>query len=192
MKVMLFTSAAIVASVLLAVPTARADQWNQKTTMTFNEPVEIPGHALQPGTYVFKLLNPGLDPNVVEVYNKNENHLYGIFLTIPDYRLAPTGKVIVTFAERPVGAPDALQAWFYPGDTYGHEFVYPHSEAMRLARANNRPVASMPDEDFNSQATGANDPSVQAMRQAHVQAVMPNGKTVETGTVFGTAAPNNH
>jgi len=32
-----------------------AGQWNQELKLTFNHPVEIPGHVLAPGTYVFEL-----------------------------------------------------------------------------------------------------------------------------------------
>src|SRR5271157_6236608 len=86
------------------VPMAIADDWDQKTTFTFSGPVEIPGQVLQPGTYVFKLADSMSDRNIVEVFNKDENHLYGIFLAIPDYRLKPAGKPIITFEERAEGA----------------------------------------------------------------------------------------
>lgn len=41
----------------LLSPNARADEWNKKTTVAFCEPVEIPGHVLLPGEYVFNLAN---------------------------------------------------------------------------------------------------------------------------------------
>jgi len=116
----------------------------------------------------------------VRVYNKSKDHLYGMFMTIPDHRLTRTNKPVLEFAERPVGSPEAIYAWFYPEDETGHEFVYPKSEAMRLAKANNRPVASMPDE--------TNIASENDLKQAHVNAVMPSGQEVETNTVFGTPA----
>jgi hypothetical protein len=37
------------------VQRALADEWNQKTIVTFSGPVEIPGQVLDAGTYVFKL-----------------------------------------------------------------------------------------------------------------------------------------
>jgi hypothetical protein len=37
------------------VPRAFADTWDQRTTFTFSDPVEIPGQVLEAGTYVFKL-----------------------------------------------------------------------------------------------------------------------------------------
>ena len=35
-------------------PGARADQMNKKTTITFSEPVQVPGMTLPAGTYVFR------------------------------------------------------------------------------------------------------------------------------------------
>jgi hypothetical protein len=34
-------------------------------------------------------------------------------------------KAILQLEERPSGQPEALKAWFYPGDNTGIEFVYP-------------------------------------------------------------------
>src|SRR5271157_4767708 len=94
---------------------ANADERNQKTIFTFSGPVEIPGQVLDPGTYVFKLMDSPSDRNIVQVFNKDENHLYGTFLAVPDYRLKPAGKSIITFEERAADAPEAVRAWFYPG-----------------------------------------------------------------------------
>ena len=92
------------------VPRASADEWDQKTIFTFSGPVEIPGQVLSAGTYVFKLADSSSDRNIVQVYNKDEKHLYGTFLSIPDQRLRPTGKPIITFDERAAGSPEAVRA----------------------------------------------------------------------------------
>src|ERR1700739_1080952 len=77
----------------LLVTTAKADEWNKKTIFTFNAPVEIPGYkapmVLSAGTYVFKLLDAAGDRNIVQIFNKDENHLYSTILAIPDYRMTP-------------------------------------------------------------------------------------------------------
>src|SRR5580698_6545340 len=86
---------------------ANADQWDQRTIFTFSGPVEILGQVLDAGTYVFKLTDSASDRNMVQVFSKNENHLYGTFMTVPDYRLKPAGKTIITFDERPAGSPEA-------------------------------------------------------------------------------------
>lgn len=184
-------SSVTVISALCVTNTARADAWNEKTDITFSVPVEIPGHVLEPGTYVFKIVNATTDRNIVEVYNKKETHWYGTFLTIPDYRLRPVGKAILTFDERAPGSPEAVLAWFYPGDTYGHVFVYPKSEAVRLAKANSRPVASMPDTVGGialQAAFNTHETSMKAVKETKVNAVTAGGQEVDRETAFGTVA----
>jgi len=34
-------------------------------------------------------------------------------------------RAILQLEEQPSGQPEALKAWFYPGDNTGIEFVYP-------------------------------------------------------------------
>jgi len=168
-------------------PQAKADEWDQKTIFTFSGPVEIPGQVLGAGTYVFKLMDSPSNRNIVQVFNKNENHLYGTFLAIPDYRLQPAGKPIITFDERPVGSPEAVRAWFYPGENYGHQFVYPKKKAAELAQTNNQPVASMPNElaaNTVQPVTSIEEPPVLALKQAPVTVAQPSGEEVEIARVF--------
>jgi hypothetical protein len=190
-------SSRIIAFVCIAVlgtliPQAKADEWNQKTVFTFSGPVEVPGQVLEAGTYVFKLMDSQSDRDVVQVLNKRENHLYGTFLTIPDYRLKPTGKTIITFEERAAGSPEAVKAWFYPGQNYGHQLVYPKAKALELAKANNQPVASMPTElapGTTLPATTGQEPRVIAMKQAPLKVQQPTEEEVEIAEVFPTAPP---
>jgi len=116
-------------------PAVKADEWDKKTVLTFNEPVEVPGKVLAAGTYVFKLLDSESDRNIVEIYTADEKHLVTTLMAIPDYREEPAGKTIVTFEERPSGSPEALHAWFYPGDNYGVQFVYRKSDRQYSARS---------------------------------------------------------
>lgn len=111
-------------------PTARADEWDKQTVLTFNEPVQIPGQVLQAGTYVLRLADTQADRNVVQVFTQDQQHLLATMNAVPDYRLEPTDHTVVTFEERPSGSPEALHAWFYPGETTGLEFVYPKSETQ--------------------------------------------------------------
>src|ERR1700756_4582334 len=105
--------------------TASAQAYNRKTTVTFSAPVEIPGvdaQVLPAGTYVFRLLDSQSDRHIVQIFNKDESHLYATILAIPNYRLKATDKTVMTFAERAVGDPQAIRAWFYPGDNSGQDF----------------------------------------------------------------------
>jgi len=173
--------------VLALSPGARADEWNQKTVITFSGPVEIPGQVLPAGTYVFKLANSNASRNIVQVFNQDENHVFSTFLAIPDYRMRPSDKTIVTFAERPAGQPEAIKGWFYPGRTSGHEFVYPKAEALALAKANHAPVPSMPTEltaDTTNPDATMSGPEVVALNMAPLKAEEPDGREVELAEVF--------
>lgn len=109
----------------VCVPALQASVTNEKTIFRFSEPVEVPGMVLPAGRYVFKLDQGVGDLNIVQIENPAQNKTYGLFLVTPDYRWKAPHKPAVTFVRRASGAPEAIRAWFYPGDKYGNEFVYP-------------------------------------------------------------------
>src|SRR5271168_622023 len=189
-RVMLFVGLGLLGGI---VQRAAADDFDQKTVFTFSGPVEIPGQVLAAGTYVFKLADSESGRNIVQVFNKDENHLYGTFLAIPDYRMKPAGKPIITFEERPAGSPEAVKAWFYPGEDYGHDFVYPKPKAAQLAKVNHTPVASMPAElarNTTMPAKTMQEPHVVALKAAPLKAQRPTADEVEVAEVFAVAIPD--
>src|SRR5580692_3619697 len=186
-RVMLFVGLGLLGGI---VQRAAADDFDQKTVFTFSGPVEVPGQVLPAGTYVFKLADSPSDRNIVQLFSKDEKRLYGTFLTITDFRLRPADKSIITFEERPAGSPEAIRAWFYPGENYGHDFVYPKPKAVALAKANNTPVASMPAElaqNTTMPTQTVEEPQVIAMKTAPLKAQKPTEEEVELIEVF--AAP---
>jgi hypothetical protein len=118
----------------------QADQWDKKTILTIDNNVQLPTTTLAPGTYVFRLMSSDANRHVVEVYDKDQRHLITRFLALPNLRLQPTGKTEVTFWEVPAGQPPAMRAWFYPGDNFGQEFMYPKTKAEVIAAVVNTPV----------------------------------------------------
>jgi hypothetical protein len=124
-------------------PGVNADEWNKKTVMTFNQPVEIPGQILPAGTYTFVLLDSPADRHIVQIFNADGSHIIATVLAINDYRLKPTGDTVVKFAERSGDNPEALKAWFYPGDNFGQEFVYPKQRAIELAVIAKQPIPAL-------------------------------------------------
>ncbi|HKN75014.1 MAG TPA: LPXTG cell wall anchor domain-containing protein [Candidatus Acidoferrum sp.] len=124
-------------------PGAHADEWNKKTVMTFSQPVEIPGQVLPAGTYTFVLLDSPADRHIVQIFNADGSQLITTVLAINNYRLRPTGDTVVKFAERSGDNPEALKAWFYPGDNFGQEFVYPKKRAIELAVIVKEPVPAL-------------------------------------------------
>src|SRR5271166_4622474 len=120
--------ALVIASIALSgaalTPNLRADEWNKRTILTAHEPIQIPNKVLEPGRYVFKLLDSPSNRHIVQVFDATEQHLVTTVLAIPNYRLQPTGKTVFTFWETAPGQAKALRAWFYPGDNFGQEFLY--------------------------------------------------------------------
>jgi len=180
---------------LTLLPSAWAENWNQKTTFTFSGPVEIPGQILPAGTYLFKLADSISNRNIVQVFNKDQNHILGTFLAIPDYRLRASEKGIIRFEERPAGSPQAIKAWFSPHRNFGHEFVYPKARALELAKANNTPVPSMPAEltaDTIKPDVTIKGPEVVALYMAYLKAEEPGGQEVDLAEAFApSAAPES-
>ena len=118
----------------LVGPGARGDDWNNKTVVTFGEPVEIPGQVLLAGTYVFKLADSIADRHIVEVWNADQTELITRLSTIPDDRSYPSNKPVFEFAEGAYDATQALVEWVYPGVTTGEQFVYPHHNFVRQSQ----------------------------------------------------------
>ena len=130
-------------------PSAKADDYDKKTTVTFSGPVEIPPvyitgmRVLPAGTYVFKLLNSSSNRHIVQIFNKDQTKIYATILAIPNYRLVPKDKTVITFNEGLKGSPEAIRAWFYPGANWGEEFVYPKAKAVELAKVTKVPVLAL-------------------------------------------------
>jgi hypothetical protein len=159
--------------------------------------VEIPGvhlagwAVLPAGTYVFKILDSRSDRHVVQIFSADEKTLYATILAIPNYRLKPTDKTVMTFSERPAGEPEALRTWFYPGRNWGEEFVYPKAKATVLAKTSNTPVLFTETEIPEEVATPAmlsDAPVLVQMKQAPIMAFRPTGETVQMAEVV-TAPP---
>jgi hypothetical protein len=172
-------------------PAAKADDFTNKTVITFGGPVAVPdlhlkGFGVLPaGTYVFKIMDSLSDRHIVQIFNKDETKLYATVLAIPNYRVRPIDKTVVTFRERPAGAPPALRAWFYPGKNYGEEFVYSRTQAMQLAKETNTTVLSTKSELPNDVAPpmlAVTEPQVAQLKEAPVKATQPSGQQVEIAT----------
>jgi hypothetical protein len=176
----------------LCAVTASAQTLSKKTTVTFNMPVEIPGvgaQVLPAGVYVFRLMDSLSDRNIVQVSNKDESHIYATILAIRNFRLRATDKTVITFAERAAGEPQAIRAWFYPGDNWGQEFAYPKSKALELAKRTNLPVLYIPDEvapNIVAPVKTADDAPVIALKESPLKAVSPAGQDVALADVVAS------
>jgi hypothetical protein len=168
-------TALVVSGLFVCAPHAWADEWNKKTTLTIDQQIQLPSVVLEPGTYVFKLLDSQSDRHIVQIFNKEENHLITTILAIPNYRLQPTGKTIFAFWETPAGQVPAVRAWFYPGDNFGQEFAYPKNSAMQMAAYTKTSVPT------------SNAQSTEEMNTAPVTSTTQTGQTTGLDTTTYTA-----
>ena len=111
----------------------RADTWDKKTTVSFSQPVEVPGAILQPGKYVMKLIDSQSDRHVVQFTNERQNHVYATTIAVPAYRTQVTDRTVITFYEAAAGQAEPIRNWYYPGDNFGQEFVYPKEHLRDIA-----------------------------------------------------------
>jgi hypothetical protein len=89
-----------------------------------------------------------------------------MFLTISAQRPRPSDEAELRFMETPAGQPAAIKTWWYPGNTIGREFIYPKSQARRLAQATNEQVLT----------TQADNVANNQMDSADLAYVAPNGQ----------------
>ena len=113
---------------ILPLRQAKADEWNQETTVTLSAPMEIPGQVLPAGNYVFQLAENSSDRNIVEIFNEDKTQIIATVIAIPAYRLEPASDSVMTVREQPAGAPEALSRWFFAGEARGVGFVYPNEQ----------------------------------------------------------------
>jgi hypothetical protein len=121
------------AALAASLSVVRADTWDKKTIVSFSQPVEVPGAILQPGRYVMKLVDSQSDRHVVQFTNERQNHVYATTIAVPAYRTQVTGRTVITFYEAAAGQAEPIRNWYYPGDNFGQEFVYPKEHLRDIA-----------------------------------------------------------
>ena len=145
---------------------AQADQWDKKTILTVDQPIQVTETLLEPGQYVLKLADSTSDRHIVQIFNRDQTRIIDTVLAIPNYRLQPTGHSRFAFWETPAGSAKALRAWFYPGDNFGQEFRYPKRLAMLATTAPALPAPEPPAAaPAQSEPPAPQQPEPQAMQQ---------------------------
>lgn len=192
---------ACVASAMLALPLTAAAQGpvNQDTFFTFSQAVELPGKTLPAGTYFFQLADSPSNRHIVKVMSQDRKELHATLLAIPYYSTdRPSDEPQVRFMETPAqaangaAATNAIKIWFYPGTSTGHEFIYPRSQAMRIAARTGQPVLTTKTEE-SIEASSVADADLTRIDRGGVDSTvdMSNRATTETTTASAesTQAP---
>jgi hypothetical protein len=160
--------AAPVAFLLLAAaPKMFSDDYDKKTDVTISEPIQVPGAILQPGKYMFILLNSSSDRHIIEVKSEDGSKLYSMSFATAARRVFPTSDVVLTFYETPEGTPPAVRQWFWPGDYDGQEFLYSHQDALRISAGAGQTVPELTDQEAAKVA--AQTPPASSDQTASVQ-----------------------
>jgi hypothetical protein len=131
---------------------------NQDTYFTFSQAVELPKTTLPAGTYFFQLMDSNSNRHIVKVMSQDKKELKATLLAIPFYSNdRPSDKPEVRFMETPATASatptNAVKIWFYPGNTVGHEFIYPRAQAMQIASRTGQSVLTTKTEADDAELT---------------------------------------
>jgi len=115
------------AALTLFAPHARAQLIEQRISVTFSGPVEVPGEVLPAGTYVFEALQDG---TMTRILSPDEKHVYATLITVPAEKMEPVDNATVILGKSQEGIPQRVDSWFFPGESVGSEFVYgkPHTK----------------------------------------------------------------
>ena len=140
MRTILLT--AVAAAALSLSTLAGADETSKLTKFTFSKPVQLPGKTLPAGTYRFELADPQDSRRVIKVSSEDGSKQLAMLLTIPNTMRDAAKDPMVMFGETAAADPVAVKAWVYPGERTGYEFIYPHDEAVTLARRYHTKVLS--------------------------------------------------
>jgi hypothetical protein len=128
-----FATIAFLLAFLIVLPVVRADETNQATLFTFNQPVQIPGRVLPAGTYLFEIIN-NFNHEIVRISNADRTNVIAVIQARPTRQKGLSGKAAIVLAERGMPQPDAIVAWTYPGRVEGHQFLYPKQLQEEVAK----------------------------------------------------------
>ena len=138
---------------VLAPGTVSAQPSDKRTFFTFSGNVEMPGVALPAGRYEFRIANPDSSRNVIQVRSGDGKKTFGLFQTHSAQRVTAADEAEVRFLEAGAGAPPAIKTWWYPGERTGYEFVYPKTQARRIAQRTRQPVLTTRNETATTRDT---------------------------------------
>jgi hypothetical protein len=128
-----FATITFLLAFLIVLPVVRADEVNQATLFTFSQPVQIPGHVLPAGTYLFEIVK-NFNHEFVRISTGDRTNVIALIQARPAQQKGLSGKAAIVLAERLESQPEAIVAWSYPGRVEGHQFLYPKQVQQEVAK----------------------------------------------------------
>ena len=180
--------ACMAAAMLATSVNAGAQTRNQDTFFTFSQAVELPNKTLPAGKYFFQLMDSDSNRHIVKVMSEDRKDLLATVMAIPYYSNdRPSDEPQVRFLETPAQAGAAAQAnaikiWFYPGTSTGHEFIYPRSQALKIAARTGESVLTTKTDDEASELSRVDRNGVDTEASVTTQASAENTQAQPTTT----------
>ena len=158
--------------------TARGNDYNQKTILTFSHPFEIPGHVFPAGTYTLQLLDSMSDRHIVQFSittgRATSASLWQSRTIGSRRRTRPSSH-----STKCRSVPRKRSArGSTPARSAGQEFVYPKRRALELAVTQKVVVPAI--------AVDISDPD---LKTVPIVAITPDRKEVPVAAVIQTTPP---
>jgi hypothetical protein len=93
--------------------------------------------------------------------------------------MTATDKTVIMFGEVPVGAPEVIRAWYYPGNKIGNTFVYPRKRALELAQSLREAVPAITVDAVDADA----------LKVAPIVAIAPDAQEKPVAVVVAPSQP---
>jgi hypothetical protein len=93
-----FVTVTFLLAFLIVLPVGCANEWNQATLFTFSQPVQIPGHVLPAGTYLFEIIND-FNHEIVRISNGDRTNVIAVIQARPTLQKGLAGKAAIVLAE---------------------------------------------------------------------------------------------
>ena len=172
---------------------AQAQTEDKKTYFTFSGPIAVPGATLPAGKYLFRIADPTTGRRVIQVMSSDQKKSFAMLNTIPDTRREPAKDATVAFYETAKGTPAAVKAWWYPGESTGYQFIFPRTQAIKIAKDTGKPVLTTKTEAATSPVThvdaNGNDADAVASNDSDSTSTVFNRNTGSVASTEGDRTP---
>ena len=133
--------ALLATTLIVATAAPAAGQWSDRTTIKFDSPIMIPGATIQPGSYVFELLDRDSSLHVIQIRNA-EGKIIGVANAVPAKRAETTEGTVLLFSPTTSGTMAVMRGWYPSGGRHGYVFVYDKDEAKSIVERTRSVVLS--------------------------------------------------
>jgi len=149
-RLLAFGALALIPVIGIAPAPSASAEIPEVAYLPVDEPLDVGGTILEPGTYVIRVLPSISNRNILQVTNEDRTKVFATLLSIPHPLPVNEEATATKFVFYPAAgdSPRALRTWYNPESTSdgGHDIVYPERRAMQIASVVKEPVVAYKDE----------------------------------------------